>query len=60
MCICCVVGGVLLVILEMRRKAGKNPSPGGADDIMGTFLISFECEDALRVVYNVNIQQLSA
>ena len=56
MCICCVVGGVWLAILETRRKAEKNPSPGCADDIMGAFLIFVGCEDTIGIVYNVGIQ----
>jgi hypothetical protein len=50
------VGGVWLAILETRRKAEKNPSPGCADDIMGAFLIFVGCEDTIGIVYNVGIQ----
>jgi hypothetical protein len=53
MCICCAVGGVLLVRLETRRKVGKNPSPGCADDIMSAFLIFVERKDTIEIVCNV-------
>ena len=56
MCICYAVGGVLLVILATRRKVGKNPSPGGADDIMGAFLIFAGRKDTAGNVYNADIQ----
>ena len=48
------MGGVLSVILETRRKVGKNPSPGGADDIMGAFLIFDGRKDTVRKVCNVD------
>ena len=60
MCICCVVAGVLLVRLETRRKAGKNPSPGGSDDPMGAYLIFVGRKDAVGVVCNVVFQWFSA
>jgi hypothetical protein len=60
MCICCVVGGVLLVILETRRRAGRNPSPGCANDIMGAFLIFVGRKDTIGIVYNVGLRSLSA
>ena len=44
------------MILATRRKVGKNPSPGGADDIMGAFLIFAGRKDTAGNVYNADIQ----
>lgn len=56
MCICCAVGGAWLAILETRRRAGKNPSPGGVNDIMGAFLIFVGRKDTVGVICNAGSQ----